>query len=118
MKKENLPVIILVLILLLQVYLCYLGTALLRQSKRKEVPEESVPLEAFRQFLTEREKKDVEFLGWSIGSDECSVMIKKHFWDTGDEYGDSEHFYRMKTYSGYQWFYNRLGDYIPVPGVY
>lgn len=114
MKKETLPIIILVLILLTQVYLCYLGTALLKQSKSKEVPEESVPLEAFRQFLSERWKENIEFSGWSINGDECKVVYKKYY-RNGEEYGDSVYFRRIQTYSGPKWFYS--SDYIPVPGA-
>ncbi|HHZ15957.1 MAG TPA: hypothetical protein GX398_07610 [Candidatus Cloacimonetes bacterium] len=117
MKNETLPIIILVLILLSQIYLCYLGSALLKQNKKVEVPEESVPIEAFERFITEQPSMWIaktELVGWSINGDECNVVIKKYY-HNGDESSENVYFRRIRTYSGPKWFYT--GDYSLVPGA-
>lgn len=116
MKNETLPIIILVLILISQVYLCYLGATLLEQNKKVEVPEESVPIEAFRQFLSEKKGRTIELYGWSIEGHKCVVLYNDHgVW--GNEYIGSEQFVRMQTESGSQWFFSDMGDYSLVPGA-
>jgi hypothetical protein len=110
--------VILVLILLSQLYLGFIGTALLKQDRLENVDTGAVPLKLFNNFLTERKNTDIVFIGWRIEGDECVVLVRKQYSNTGREYGDSEHFVRMQTGSGYGWFYNNMGEYIPVTGGY
>lgn len=83
----------------------------LREKKELATP---LPLEQFRTYLEKRQGTPVEFLGWTKPGESCQVLVKRTYPDTNAAYGVVEHFVKMQTAKGSQWFYNFQGDYLSI----
>lgn len=83
----------------------------LREKKELATP---LPLEQFRTFLSARMGQPVEFIAWTKPGNDCQVYVKKNYADTGAEFGDPQSFVKLQTNNGSAWFYNNMGQFIPI----
>ncbi len=90
--------------------------AALQGLKEKKAQETPLPLEDFRAFLQNFKGVPVELLAWSKPGDSCEVYVKRIYTNTGRAVGAPESFVKLQTKNGSAWFYNNLGEFVPIAG--